>query len=588
MKYEQMDVSAEKYVVLDVETNGLSGVRDDLLSISLYKPDDGKEYERFLPLELNKKIPAYITEINGIRAKDLKGLSALSQEEVDALFEEFELSRRVILHYGSLDERFIKSYFKRHKLIGFDNMQFFNFKKLICSSRFSYGNMTKDNFCEMFGVKGVTDVHSGLNDCKLEWGLFEKIDGKPLLATEGLRETNIFALTSDYVIPVSYLSSHPNLAKLVDRPYIECESKEIYRFKISGKGVRRFPTNFSGMTIEHLINTMLEVETVDSTKFTSENKRQLKFLGRIKRTAEAIPMSFNPDGTVTAVQKKDKGIERELNAVILELKRKLQPLIDYIKNDIFKGKRILSQELSIDSERAIMALCDLSNEDSILEIKSGCSDAEIYKEQLYYEARGRQCFIMGMDWNYNVRSTELISVEFHISHVHVCIGEKPDRRAESGRRRIERTREKWQNKLMPYGIEVMNYENCQQPISLKCKQCNYEWDMRTYQLLKNEPSCPQCNPNHCINEKQEGKLDKDKKPKELLSPEERFRKRAEAFANKVYKRSEGQVIVDSEDYVGSKEAVNARCNVCGHKWRVRADHLLSRNWCPVCHRMKKI
>ena len=46
----------KKYVVLDVETNGLSSIKDDLLSISIYKPDDGKIYDRFLPLELSDEV----------------------------------------------------------------------------------------------------------------------------------------------------------------------------------------------------------------------------------------------------------------------------------------------------------------------------------------------------------------------------------------------------------------------------------------------------------------------------------------------------------------------------------------------------
>ena len=32
-------IDSSKFVVLDVETNGLSSVRDNLLSISIYKPD---------------------------------------------------------------------------------------------------------------------------------------------------------------------------------------------------------------------------------------------------------------------------------------------------------------------------------------------------------------------------------------------------------------------------------------------------------------------------------------------------------------------------------------------------------------------
>ena len=45
--YEKVSIDPARYVVLDVETNGLRSKKDDLLSLSLYKPDDGKEYNRF-------------------------------------------------------------------------------------------------------------------------------------------------------------------------------------------------------------------------------------------------------------------------------------------------------------------------------------------------------------------------------------------------------------------------------------------------------------------------------------------------------------------------------------------------------------
>ena len=180
MALPNISASPHDYVVLDVETNGLKSKEDDLLSISLFKPDDCSEYDRFLPLDLNPDV--FTTEINGIRKRDLKNKQHLTQEEVDKLVGEFELDQRIILHYGSLDFRFIRDYFDRHNLKGFECLRFFNFKQLICSPGFSDGSLSKDNLCIFFGIDGISDIHSGIRDCKLEWELFKKIDGRYLLA----------------------------------------------------------------------------------------------------------------------------------------------------------------------------------------------------------------------------------------------------------------------------------------------------------------------------------------------------------------------------------------------------------------------
>ena len=42
-----VNIDSKKYVLLNVETNGLSSLQNDLLSISIYRPDDGKIYDRF-------------------------------------------------------------------------------------------------------------------------------------------------------------------------------------------------------------------------------------------------------------------------------------------------------------------------------------------------------------------------------------------------------------------------------------------------------------------------------------------------------------------------------------------------------------
>lgn len=569
MILEPLSVDPARYVVLDVETNGLGCRKDDLLSISLFKPDDGLTYDRFLPLELNDAIPREITAINGIRKKDVSGKKPLSQEEVNELFDAFELDRRIILHYGALDEKFIRAYFERHGLGGFSEMKFFNFKKLICSSKFSDGSMTKDNFCDMFGIEGVSEVHSGHNDCILEWKLFEAIGGRRLLVTTSGLKHHVFALSEDYIVPVSYLSTYPNLSRLYDRPYICCSATEIKRFTIPGEGLKKFPTNFSGMTIEHLINVMLDAEKVDSSAFLISNKSKLEHLGCIDPFANIIPMSFNSDGTVTAARERDKSLEREINEVTKRLEAQIEPLVEYIKNDLLGGKRVLSQELVVNEELGIMALCDLTTADAILEIKTFDARTEDIAEQIYYESKGRSAFLMTMQWN-GSETLELESVDFVVHSIDVKPGEKPNKRRDKAIATLRA-------QLEPAGIELIEYTSSTSPIKLKCKVCSNEWST-TYQRIKSGKGlCPHCNP--IAFKKREPRKSA---PRTKRTPEESLRIRRERFAEKVDLRSSGTIEVALNSYTGGKENVVAICKICRHKWVIRADHLLARCNCPRC------
>ena len=426
MSFDKIDTSAKHYAVLDVETNGLRSKEHDLLSISIYKPDDNKLYNRFLPLELNKIIPKHTLKNNGITIKDVKNKNPLTQNEVDRLFDEYELDKRILLHYGNLDKTFLKSYFKRHKLYGFSRLKFYNFKSLICSSRFFNGELSKDNLCKMFRIENVTDVHSGKNDCKLEWQLFEKIQGRPLLATEGDGWINLFVLNEDYMIPVSLLDTHTRLRKYLTLPEIECDFQQIYELTISDDTIERFDGNITGVTIEHLINSMLNITKNDSKEFTLKNKCKLEYLGRIKSTQEYMRVLFDDDGTITAVDEEDEKTVERINETLMKIKTQIKPLITFIKQEIFNGEEIFSQEVSIDSEHDIFALCDLSSKSAILEIKTNFGSPYQYKEQLYYEAMGRKAYIMGMEWNRNLSNGKLESIKIVIKEVYLKITEKGD------------------------------------------------------------------------------------------------------------------------------------------------------------------
>lgn len=82
MALDKISVSPSDYVVLDVETNGLRSKDHDLLSMSIYKPDDEKELDRLFPLDLNSAVPREITAINGIKTSDLKKKSILLKKSL--------------------------------------------------------------------------------------------------------------------------------------------------------------------------------------------------------------------------------------------------------------------------------------------------------------------------------------------------------------------------------------------------------------------------------------------------------------------------------------------------------------------------
>ena len=72
-----------KYVVLDLETNGLRRVNDDILSITIFDPSRGIAWNRLLPLELQ---PIVLNSyIHGITDDMLKNKNSLSQEEFNKI-----------------------------------------------------------------------------------------------------------------------------------------------------------------------------------------------------------------------------------------------------------------------------------------------------------------------------------------------------------------------------------------------------------------------------------------------------------------------------------------------------------------------
>ena len=406
-------------VVLDLETNGLRCKYDDLLSLSIYDPQTGVCYNRFLPLEMQPIV--LTTWINGIKQEYIECYEPLNQSEVDWLIKKVKLNERVVLVYsggnGTFDSSFISNYCKRHKLVGLDNLEYANIKNYMPDPGYGYeGLKTKDNYCRLFGIEGVSEVHTGANDCLLEWKLFEAVAKRKPFFSNG----NLFSFSDDYIVPVTSLLNQPllrqykkiDLKKIVGVPTLE------YTYALSKQAVRyikKFPTNITGITLENAIYSMINPIKQDNIDFLLANKMKNTFIGRLESNIEEIPIVKFDDGTVKSTDEKYDDYIEDVNKASKKFMSSIDCVVDYIKNNIFHGSEIKSEELVFGEDGKVLAICDLSNEESVLEIKTNnvinhnvrstfdfLNLIPEYALQLYYQSRGRKPYILSVDFDYTM------------------------------------------------------------------------------------------------------------------------------------------------------------------------------------------
>ena len=403
VNYESQASFAKDYVVLDVETNGLSKKLDDLLSISIYDPLKKVCYNRFLPLDMQ---PSVATGwINGIADIDLLNKKHLNQDEVNKIINYFDLKNRTVLVFGSndFDSGFINAYLNRHGLIGFEDLKYDNIKKHIPSGAFDLaGSATKDNLCKLFGIEGVQDVHSGQNDCLLEWKLFEKfVEYRPIRI-----KNKFYKFNEDYIVPITVLIQNPEIYKYSEIPfrYVLGTTESVFSYNIPEKAlnkIKKFDTNITGISLENIIYAELGVKKQDNAAFLIKNKMQLQTICEVETKVEEIPVQVGDDGLIEAIEEKDKSFISEVNNVALVIKDELKTTIKFIKEKVFANEDILSQELVLSEENKVLALCDLSSVSSVMEIKTfqpsvnnlGYLDNKI-TYQLFYQAKKRQAYYL--------------------------------------------------------------------------------------------------------------------------------------------------------------------------------------------------
>lgn len=412
-----------KYVVIDTETNGLQSKEHDLLSLSIFDPTTGKCYNRFLPLDL--QIAVHTTDINGITEENLKNSTHITQEELNEIIEYFDLKNKIILYYSAInkpfDYNFIINYCKRHKISGFENLKYENIKELLQSYKKTNGEMTKDNLCEAFNIQGIDTTHSSMNDCLLEWKLFEKIKNNNLV----LLNKKIFKYNKGYIVPVSYLDNLDllNYAN-IKTPNISAYTEVIYSLSFPKnilKSIKKFNlSNTTGIALENGISSYLGSVKQDNIDFIKNNNANLKYIGSLSKTNEPL-IEIKEDGSCGLRDNLSEQIKaafnfymqmsfgvspeqfcNDVNNVTKIILENMKDCLYFIKENIFKNKLIMNQELVVSKDKKVMAICDLSNNESILEIKTydvlinGELDKKIAR-QLYYECKNREIYLLSVN-----------------------------------------------------------------------------------------------------------------------------------------------------------------------------------------------
>lgn len=109
---EKMKISAEEYIVIDVETTGLSPDDDRIIEVAAVKCENDRIVDSFHSLiNPGRRIPSNVTKLTGIKNADVAG--APDMDTVAPELSEFIDNLPLVAHNANFDIKFISNAFKR-------------------------------------------------------------------------------------------------------------------------------------------------------------------------------------------------------------------------------------------------------------------------------------------------------------------------------------------------------------------------------------------------------------------------------------------------------------------------------------------
>lgn len=161
------------YVVVDVETTGLSAADHEIIEIGAIKVMDNEIADRFSSLIRTKKnIPQAIKALTGISDKMIQE-KGRDFERVMAEFLEFAGDLPVVTHNGEFDYKFIRAACKKANQPAFSN-KCIDTMKLARRIVEDVKNYKLQTLLEYFEIE-VESMHRSIDDCMTTHQLYQKL-----------------------------------------------------------------------------------------------------------------------------------------------------------------------------------------------------------------------------------------------------------------------------------------------------------------------------------------------------------------------------------------------------------------------------
>lgn len=173
-KRRRRKASAEGYVILDIETTGLSAEKDNIIEVGAIEIRNGeiaREYGRLI--RYNGIIPEIVKDMTGINENMLKEKGDDISEVLKELFE-FISGKAVLIYNTPFDLGFLEKEAERNGL----EFPYINSKDLLTEARNKIDKLENYKLDTVAGYLGVCgkQKHRAVDDCKYLYEVYAKLN----------------------------------------------------------------------------------------------------------------------------------------------------------------------------------------------------------------------------------------------------------------------------------------------------------------------------------------------------------------------------------------------------------------------------